>query len=82
MSNVAALQMEEVTPVATSDANLLAPEELQAKSRRREVGVSEKTSTDKKRERRLKKKRQRLQEAKKQKKSLADKKRTEIKQNE
>ena len=61
MPSVPAIQMEEVAPVATSDAQLLAPEELQAKSRRPEVGSSEKTFTDKKRERRLKKKRKRLQ---------------------
>jgi len=61
VTSVPAIQMEEVAPVATSDAQLLAPEELQAKSRRSEVGSSEKTSTDRKRERRLKKRRKRLQ---------------------
>ena len=57
--------MEEVAPVATSDANLLAPEELQARSKRPEVGTTEKTTTDRKRERRLKKMRKRLQVAEK-----------------
>lgn len=65
VTNVPAIQMEEVAPVATSDANLLAPEELQAKSKRPEVGTTEKTTTDRKRERRLKKKKKRLQIAEK-----------------
>lgn len=63
MANVPAVQMEEVAPVSTSDATLLAPEELKAKSRRPEVGPTEKTTTDQKRERRLKKKQKRLKAA-------------------
>ena len=57
--------MEEVAPIATSDATLLAPEEIQAKSKRPEVGPTEKTATDKKRERRIKKKKKRLRNVEK-----------------
>lgn len=65
VANVPAIQMEEVAPVATSEATLLAPEELQAKSRRPDLGDTEKTETDRKRERRLKKQRKRLKTAEK-----------------
>ena len=66
--------MEEVAPVTTSDAALLAPEEIQVKSKAPEVGDSEKTSTNRKRERRLKKKRKRLRLAeKRQKEKLVSK---------
>lgn len=57
--------MEEVAPLATSDAMLVAPEEVQAKSHKPEVGTTEKTVTDRKRERRLKKKQKRLRLAEK-----------------
>ena len=63
--SVPAIQMEEVAPLATSDAMLAAPEEVQAKSRKPEVGTTEKTVTDRKRERRLKKKQKRLRLAEK-----------------
>ena len=55
--------MEEVAPVAASDAALLAPEEIQVKSKVPEVGTTEKTDTNRKRERRLKKKQKRLRVA-------------------
>ena len=51
--------------MSTSDATLLAPEELHAKPRRPEQGATEKTDTDRKRERRLKKKQKRLKQAEK-----------------
>ena len=57
--------MEEVAPVTMSDAALLAPEEIQAKSKVPEVGATEKTETNRKRERRLKKKQKRLRLAEK-----------------
>ena len=65
VANVPAIQMEEVAPVATTDAALLAPEEIQVKSKVPEVGMTEKTATNRKRERRLKKKQKRLRLAEK-----------------
>uniref|UniRef100_A0A3P8TNN1 U3 small nucleolar ribonucleoprotein protein MPP10 n=1 Tax=Amphiprion percula TaxID=161767 RepID=A0A3P8TNN1_AMPPE len=57
VSNLPSITMEEVAPVGTSDATLLAPEEIKAKNKAGDVlGTTEKTSTDKKRERRHKKK--------------------------
>ncbi|XP_022056883.2 U3 small nucleolar ribonucleoprotein protein MPP10 [Acanthochromis polyacanthus] len=57
VSNLPSITMEEVAPVGTSDATLLAPEEIKAKNKAGDVlGSTEKTSTDKKRERRHKKK--------------------------
>ncbi|XP_076853010.1 U3 small nucleolar ribonucleoprotein MPP10 [Brachyhypopomus gauderio] len=57
VSNLPAITMEEVTPVAASDGTLLAPEEIKEKNKAGDIlGNLEKTSTDKKRERRLKKK--------------------------
>ncbi|XP_071439765.1 U3 small nucleolar ribonucleoprotein protein MPP10 [Hetaerina americana] len=59
ISHVPAIEIEEVAPVATSDAKLLAPEEVKAKPRGDVVGKGERSETDKKRERRQKKLRQR-----------------------
>ncbi|XP_061526513.1 U3 small nucleolar ribonucleoprotein protein MPP10 [Phycodurus eques] len=57
VSNLPSITMEEVAPVTASDATLLAPEEIKEKTKAGDiVGDKEKTSTDKKRERRHKKK--------------------------
>ncbi|XP_037545296.1 U3 small nucleolar ribonucleoprotein protein MPP10 [Nematolebias whitei] len=57
ISNLPSITMEEVAPVSTSDATLLAPEEIKEKNKAGDIlGDTEKSSTDKKRERRLKKK--------------------------
>ena len=65
--------MEEVAPVAVSDAMLLAPEEIQEK--KADVkGDTEKTATDRKHDRRLKKKKQRMRaKEKEQRKKLIEK---------
>lgn len=61
VSNLPSIAMEEVAPVSVSDATLLAPEEIKEKSKAGDLlGDSEKTTTDKKRERRHKKKVKRL----------------------
>ncbi|XP_068568904.1 U3 small nucleolar ribonucleoprotein protein MPP10 [Cebidichthys violaceus] len=75
VSNLPSVTMEEVAPVSASDATLLAPEEIKEKNKAGDIlGDTEKTSTDKKRDRRHKKavkrlnikakeKRQKLKEA-------------------
>ena len=72
--NLPTLSMEEVAPTAMSDANLLAPQEIVDKKRGEDIGASERTETDKKRDRRLKKSKQRkVEKAKRQKEKLVDK---------
>ncbi|XP_010294904.1 PREDICTED: U3 small nucleolar ribonucleoprotein protein MPP10 [Phaethon lepturus] len=61
VSNLPAISIEEVAPVAVSDAALLAPEEIKEKNKAGDVKTdAEKTTTDKKRERRKKKLRKRM----------------------
>ncbi|CAG5857069.1 unnamed protein product, partial [Menidia menidia] len=69
VSNLPSITMEEVAPVSASDATLLAPEEVKEKSKAGDVlGETEKTSTDRKRERRHKKMVKRLKIKEKEKK--------------
>ncbi|NXH62141.1 MPP10 protein, partial [Rhabdornis inornatus] len=66
VSNLPAISMEEVAPVAVSDAALLAPEEIKKKNKAGDVKTdAEKTPTDKKRERRRKKLRKRMRQREK-----------------
>ncbi|NXS31909.1 MPP10 protein, partial [Pomatostomus ruficeps] len=68
VSNLPAISMEEVAPVAVSDAALLAPEEIKEKNKAGDVKTdAEKTSTDKKRELRRKKLRKRMRRREKEK---------------
>ena len=56
--NLPSIAIEEVAPVAMSDGNLLAPQEIANKKSGEDIGASERTLTDKKRDRRLKKSKQ------------------------
>ncbi|XP_031811323.1 U3 small nucleolar ribonucleoprotein protein MPP10 isoform X2 [Sarcophilus harrisii] len=74
VSNLPAITMEEVAPVHVSDAALLAPEEIKEKNKAGDLKTdTEKSATDKKRERRKKKyhKRMKLKEKEKRQKLLA-----------
>lgn len=55
VNNLPAIVVEEVAPVSTSEAALLAPEEIKEKAKEEWTGRSERSVTDRKRERRKKK---------------------------
>ncbi|CAN8029121.1 unnamed protein product [Ixodes persulcatus] len=55
VSNLPSINVEEVIPVGVSDASLLAPQEVKAKTKGELVAAGEKTRTQRLRERRLKK---------------------------
>ncbi|PIC40312.1 hypothetical protein B9Z55_011700 [Caenorhabditis nigoni] len=59
VSNMAALRVEEVGITASTEAQLMAPEEISKKMRSIEKGKEERTATDRARERRAKKAKQR-----------------------
>ncbi|XP_060064101.1 U3 small nucleolar ribonucleoprotein protein MPP10-like [Ylistrum balloti] len=55
VTNLPSIQMEEVAPVSVSDQKMLAPEQVQVKTKGELMAKTEKSATDRKRERRKKK---------------------------
>lgn len=60
ISNLPAIELEEAAPMGVSESTLLAPEEIRPRPVGDEIGKTERTDTDKKRERRKKKLKQKL----------------------